>query len=59
MVAGVVGVNGLVAPKLVEQGQEVEPDNVTTQLQLMGGKTVREQKMGQNIVMHTNAQVSS
>ena len=42
MVAGVFGVNGLVAPRLVEPGQEAEPENVTTQLQLMGEKTVRD-----------------
>ena len=42
MVAGVFGVNGLVAPRPVEQGQEAEPENVTTQHQLMGEKTVRD-----------------
>ena len=42
MVAGVFGVNGLVAPRSVEQRQEAEPENVTTQLQLMGEKTVRD-----------------
>ena len=42
MVAGVFGVNGLVVPRLVEQGQEAEPENVTTQLQPMGEKTARD-----------------
>ena len=57
MVAGVFGVNGLVAPRLVEQGQEAEPENVTTQLQLMGENTVRDQIMSQMIVTQTLVQV--
>ena len=57
MVAGVFGVNGLVAPRLVEQGQEAEPENVTTQLQLMGEKTVRDQVMTQEIVTQPPAKV--
>ena len=51
MVAGVSGVHGQAAPRHVEQGQEAEIDNVTTLLQLMGEKTVRDQTMNQEIVI--------
>ena len=53
MVAGVFGVNGLAVPSLVEQGQEADSENVTTQLQLMGEKTVWDQVMSQRIVTET------
>ena len=42
MGAGVSGVHGQVVPRHVEQEQEAEPENVTTQLQPMGEKTARD-----------------
>ena len=57
MVAGVSGVHGPAVPSLVEQGQEAEPENVTTQLQLMGEKTVWDQVMSQRIVTQFLVQV--
>ena len=57
MVAGVSGVHGQAAPRHVKQGQEAETDNVTTLLQLMGEKTVRDQIMNQEIATQTPVQV--
>ena len=57
MVVGVTGVHGEVAPRLVEQEQEADPEHVTIQLQLMVEKAVMDQIMRQNIVINTNAQV--
>ena len=57
MVAGVSGVHGPAAQSHVEQGQEADPENVTTQLQLMGEKIVRDQVMSQRIVTQTLVQV--
>ena len=42
MVAGVTGVHGQAALRVVEQGQKAEPEHVTTQLQLMEEKNVRD-----------------
>ena len=42
MVAGVIGVHGSAALRHVEQGQKADPENVTTQLQLMREKAVRD-----------------
>ena len=53
MVDGVSGVHGQAAPRHVEQGQKAEPGHVTTLLQLMGEKTVRDQIMGLKIVTQT------
>ena len=57
MVAGVSGVHGSTAPSHVTQGQEADPENVTTQLQLMGVKTVWDQDLSQRIVTQTLVQV--
>ena len=57
MVAGVSGVHGPAAPRHVDQGLEAEPEHVTTLLQLMGEKTVRDQIMTQEIVTQTPAKV--
>ena len=42
MEAGVCGVHGQAVQRHAEQGQEAEPEDATTQLQLKGDKTVRE-----------------
>ena len=42
MVTGVVGINGLAAPKHADLGQEAELETVTTQLQLMEAATARD-----------------
>ena len=42
MVAGVSGVHGQAALRHVEQGQKAKRENVTTHLQLMEEKTVRD-----------------
>ena len=50
MVTGDTGLNGLAAPKPVDQEQEAEQESVTTQLQLMGAKTVKDQAVSQEFV---------
>ena len=55
MVAGVTGAHGQAAPRHVEQEQEAEPEHVTTQPQLMGEPTVRDQVMSRKSVTRTSA----
>ena len=50
MVTGVSGINGLAAPRRVDQDQEAEQESVTTQSQLMEEKTVRDQVKNQEFV---------
>ena len=45
MGTGGTGINGLAAPRHVDQGQEAGQESVTTQLQLMVAETVRDQKL--------------
>ena len=42
MVTGVVGMDGLAAPRHVDLGQEAGQGSVTTQLQLMEAETVQQ-----------------
>ena len=50
------GVHGQAAPRHVDQGQESEPEDATTQLQLKGDKTVRDQVVSQESVTQTLVQ---
>ena len=50
MVTGVSGINGLAAPRRVDQDQEAEQESVTTQSQLMEEETVRDQVKNQEFV---------
>ena len=57
MVTGVVGMDGLAAPRHVDLGQEEGQETVTIQLLLMEGENVRSQVMSRECVIQMLVQV--
>ena len=57
METGEPGRNGLAAPRHVEVGPEAGQETVTTQLQLMVAKIVRDQVISQEFVIQMLVQV--
>ena len=57
MEPGETGSIGLSAPRHVDQGQEAESENVTTQHQLTGAGIVKDQVLSQESVTQMLAQV--
>ena len=58
MATGVIGSNGLAAPRHVDLGQEGEQDTVTNQLRLMVAETVKDQAMSLVFATQTLVQVN-
>ena len=57
MVTGVTGMDGLVAPRLVDLEKEAEQGTVTTQLQLKEAPNVRDQALSLDYATRSVVQV--